>query len=213
MSIVPQITNCRQYIPQNAKSPEKSELLRAVKMWYSSTRSHVGQQTHTDIRFSWRFTHGRRLLCHFNKGIITRKSPCVDSHMGIAAKYWNCPSKTNPPKPNLRGLMTITVLSAQIPPAFGRGYLRKRKEIFLSKRTHIVVRLIFQAPGSIPKCRSPQWICRWKPQHGQVRMISAKVTWHLQSTGTAHRSVPLRRGPPQLRLPHPLYGFPWWQPS
>ena len=58
MSIVPQITNCRQYIPQNAKSPEKSELLRAVKMWYSSTRSHMGQQTDADILFVRLCAHG-----------------------------------------------------------------------------------------------------------------------------------------------------------
>ena len=35
------------------ESPEKFKLLRAIKMWYSSTRSHMGQQAQT----TWRLLH------------------------------------------------------------------------------------------------------------------------------------------------------------
>ena len=88
MSIVPQITNCRQYIPQNAKSPEKSELLRAVKMWYSSTRSHMGQQPHTTWRLFQLVRHKKAppLMDNFLYYTMKDRRKSIDE-IDFAAKY------------------------------------------------------------------------------------------------------------------------------
>jgi hypothetical protein len=59
------------------------KLFQRFFAWCSSVGSHMGQQTSTNIRFSWRFTHGGRLLYCLSKGIIARKTPCVDRQQGF----------------------------------------------------------------------------------------------------------------------------------
>ena len=56
------------------------ELFQGYFAWCSSIGSHMGQQTNTNVQFSWRFPHRKRLLYCLSKGIIARKQTRVDRH-------------------------------------------------------------------------------------------------------------------------------------
>ena len=63
---------------KKAKCPEKSELLRAIKMWYSSHGSHMGQHTNTTrclFRLLW---HDGSPLSWIISRIISWKGAIVD---------------------------------------------------------------------------------------------------------------------------------------
>lgn len=76
---------------------EKFKLLRAVKMWFSSTRSHMSQQRRTAGRFFHLLRHTKRPLPWIITGIIPWKGSCVDRKQMIFPKNMAPPSETETP--------------------------------------------------------------------------------------------------------------------